>query len=833
MQTRRNTQTADNQIFKALDILRSSGQPLETYDLIFFFLLMKKVGWLEKIVIDDFLDFTRQIPQIGWKDNTKSGKALLEVYFALAEELELGLSYETKLQLIRFFSVPFQKESYGEMFDLLFSKIKGDILGKAFGEGSEPMELSKLMASIYPLMHNAKTYNPFAGSAPIATYLPSHVSYYGQEVDTMTWALGQMRLIAHNKLDHAQIVQGNPVSDWRYENNKYDFIVASPPLNHKVLDRNWVGQDLLVDPYADTFFIRNSLRTLSENGKAVLLVSNAFLFRTSNYDLRKYLVENDLLDFVIGFPGSILPHTSVPITILGINLSKAHKGKIHFINAEDLVIKEKRKTFIKVEEVLKYLNDQGDSEITRLVEINEIRDEGYNLSVNRYIYEEITGGVPLGELLTIYSGRREKGNKSGKYIRIGELNSNPDIPTINTTRLDNATIDLNQLEVSDCIPDTAVRAKGKLLLISKRFQDLKPCFVEIPEEETVYISNDVAAFTYNEDYVDPFYLILILHEKYVKKQIDRYRQGIAMPYISKTDFLKVKVKLPSLLEQGYIVNGTNQHNFVRIYEENELEKKIAELKKQAYADFSYFNHSLGKYMNSLSSGITVLEKFLKKKEGEIIDLDIFISEKQKVSLSEHIENIREKANLASKMIFSFKDGSQFEEPSQEEDFTQLLQRNIKRVMSSSSYDLKWGIDIFDFIIVDEKGEHSCVIPMIKANDDTFSRLLIEITDNIKNHGFKDRNNNIIRVEAYMKYDQNERNVFLEIANNGWPLNKGFGKDQLVERGYKSPDSKGSGMGGTIIRKIVDSMKGELDIVSDENEIFPVKYILTFPISSIQ
>lgn len=819
MQTRKNTQQAENQIFKAIDILRSSGQPLESYDLIFFFLLMKKQGWLDKIVIDDLLDFYRQIPAIASEDHSKNGKAFLDVFSQFAKDLD-DLGYDIKYRLVVFFkNYSLQpNDSYGELYELLFNKVKVDLAGKASGEFYQPEELSRLMASIYSLKPDAKVYNPFAGSASIATYLPSNVSYYGQEIVTKSWALGQMRLIVHDKLDRAQVVKANSVSDWGFERDRYDFIVANAPFNYKVLDLNSIKRDSLEDGYADTLFIRNSLRTLNENGKAVLVVPNGFLFRSSNAKLREYLVDNDLLDVVISFPGSILPHTGIPFTLIGISLSKANKGKVHFINAENLVSKEGRKNYIRVEEILKCLIDQQDTEISRLVEIKEIRDEGYNLSVNRYIYEEVENGVPLEEFLTIYFRRGRTTKRGGKYIRISELKSDPN----------DRIIDLESLSTKQDVPGNSTKIHGRLLLISLRFLELKPSIINITEGESVYKSNDVAAFYVDEQKVILDYLILELHSDHVRRQLDRYRRGATMPYISKEDFLKVKIRLPYIQEQaakveGYRAASTDKLNQVkdRVYRVKEEEERAAENRAS-------IEHILGRPLSGLYSAFMNLQDIISDnaKSNSVTTPDTYIHEGKKITVGSTFASIKKELEFIFNIIKSNDGDIKNDYDMSPINIVSFIKNYVAEYKRRANQVAQINCTVHPII---EKEFNNSV--EISGNEDLLKIAFDAIIDNAELHAFGKKSNpsNDIGINILPNQIGKSSEVAIWIGNNGNPFPTNFTKQDYIRKNSYSGKNANTGIGGYHVYQAVKKLGGNLELLLFEDLHYISIIELMFPI----
>src|SRR5690606_32952362 len=111
-----------------------------------------------------------------------------------------------------------------------------------------PKEISRLIIELANLENNAKVYNPFAGLASFSIYLKDDQEYHGQEINTSTWAIGQLRLRAHNKGYGFSYELGNSIENWN-EFQKFDLIVATPPFKMR-LQRSFYS-NIVNDNYRD------------------------------------------------------------------------------------------------------------------------------------------------------------------------------------------------------------------------------------------------------------------------------------------------------------------------------------------------------------------------------------------------------------------------------------------------------------------------------------------------------------------------------------------------------------------------------------------------------
>jgi type I restriction enzyme M protein len=181
--------------------------------------------------------------------------------------------------------------NFSEIFELLLdrylnydSKISGAII--------QPKEVTKLVVGLANLNKYAKVYNPFAGLASYCIDLKKNKYYYGQELMESTWALGMLRLLAHNKSRNVYYSSSNSIEnfegniiynsadsiDFWPENKKFDLVVSTPPF--KVRIKSLLKSQITGEPYRDieNYLIENGIKSLDEDGKLIAVFSLSFLF---------------------------------------------------------------------------------------------------------------------------------------------------------------------------------------------------------------------------------------------------------------------------------------------------------------------------------------------------------------------------------------------------------------------------------------------------------------------------------------------------------------------------------------------------------------------------
>lgn len=193
---------------------------------------------------------------------------------------------------------------------------------------------------------------------------------------------------------------------------KYDTVISNPPYSQAwvpQMDARFEGYKLAPKSKADFAFILDGLYSLNASGTAAFILPHGVLFRgQAEGDIRRKLIEDNLLDAVIGLPSNLFTNTSIPVCILVFKKNRANKDVL-FIDAQKDFVKHKNKnknimTAEQVEKVIKAYKDRADIErYSSNISMSTILDNNYNLNIPRYIDsfepEEIPDAVQLAKEL--------------------------------------------------------------------------------------------------------------------------------------------------------------------------------------------------------------------------------------------------------------------------------------------------------------------------------------------------------------------------------------------------------------------------------------------------
>ena len=189
---------------------------------------------------------------------------------------------------------------------------------------------------------------------------------------------------------------------------KYDTVISNPPYSQSwvpQMDARFEGYKLAPKSKADFAFILDGLYSLNTSGTAAFILPHGVLFRgQAEGDIRRKLIEDNLLDAVIGLPSNLFTNTGIPVCILVFKKNRANKD-VFFIDAQKDFVKNKNKNIMtaeQVEKVIKTYKDRADIErYSSNISVSTVLDNDYNLNIPRYIDsfepEEIPDAVQLAK----------------------------------------------------------------------------------------------------------------------------------------------------------------------------------------------------------------------------------------------------------------------------------------------------------------------------------------------------------------------------------------------------------------------------------------------------
>lgn len=508
----------------------------------------------------------------------------------------------------------FDKELFRKAFEFILEQVE-ELSGKFGGEEITPKFFNKLAVEIVE-PKNGEFYDGvfgFGGDAieayKFAAKYGNELKINGQELDLKTYSIACIRMFI-NGINSADIRIGDVLTNpiFKEDENvlkKYDSIIMAPPLCLAWKDKE---SQIINDKYsrfiyglpgvanADWLFILSALKSLKEEGKAVIITTLGSLFRAgAEENLRKKLIGFDYIETIIGFAGGLLTNTAIPCAMMVINMNKSQdmKNKIQFINADEIYENVRRGKRILNDDNINTILDiyRGKNNIDDVSEIVSLENiEGGNLLPSRYVVktefnsseygkvkihlDKLNASKKLGEIGTFYRGinvtSKNVQDSNGKYkiinladIKEGEL----DVDLLPTYSIENnARVEAYKVEAGDII----ISNKGAT----------KICI--IPEHEgDVLISQNFIGIRVKSSY-NPEYIKEFLESPIGEYLIDSRKTGTAVAMINVKDLKEIPIVEMSLEDQNKIIDEYIEKEKKLKKEMEELQHKLENLKFDLY-----------------------------------------------------------------------------------------------------------------------------------------------------------------------------------------------------------------------------------------------------------
>lgn len=283
--------------------------------------------------------------------------------------------------------------------------------GKKGGEFYTPDEVSELLAKLVNPKPGDRIFDPTCGSGSLLIKVAEEVrdknnknskdfALYGQESNGDTWALSKLNMFLHgmdgariewcDTINNPQLIEGDHLM-------KFDIVVANPPFS---LDK-WGYENAETDRFkrflrgtppkskGDYAFILHMIETTLPDGKIGVIVPHGVLFRgAAEGKIRQKLIEENLLEAVIGLPSNLFFGTGIPAAIMIFNKAKKSKDVL-FIDASKEYQDGKKQNRLREIDIQKivstYQNFETIEKYSNVVSLEDIKENDFNLNIPRYV----------------------------------------------------------------------------------------------------------------------------------------------------------------------------------------------------------------------------------------------------------------------------------------------------------------------------------------------------------------------------------------------------------------------------------------------------------------
>ena len=337
------------------------------------------------------------------------------------------------------------KDVLGRVYEYFLSQFAG-AEGKKGGEFYTPRCVVKLLVEMLE-PYRGRVYDPCCGSSGMfvqsVEFIRAHakgnghggntgakakadISIYGQESNYTTWRLARMNL-AIRGIDSGQIAQGDTFHNDRHPDLKADFILANPPFNIS----DWGGERLQGDKRwqygappagnANFAWVQHIVHHLAPAGVAGFVLANGSMAsnQSGEGEIRKNLIEADLVDCMVALPGQLFYSTQIPACLWFLSRDKKNarfrdrRGQVLFLDARKLGrMVDRTHRELTGEDIARIASTyhawRGEKDAGKYADVpgfcksatlEEIRKHGHVLTPGRYVGAEAQedDGEPFGE----------------------------------------------------------------------------------------------------------------------------------------------------------------------------------------------------------------------------------------------------------------------------------------------------------------------------------------------------------------------------------------------------------------------------------------------------
>ena len=306
-------------------------------------------------------------------------------------------------------------DKLGNAYEYLIKEFADDS-GHTAAEFYTNRTVVKLMTLIMDPQPGESVYDPTCGSGGLLLNCALHLKeegkeyrtlkLYGQEINLLTSAIARMNMFMHG-IEEFSIVRGDTLANPAFLHNDalktFNVILANPPYSIKA----WDQKSFANDPYgrnlwgtppqgcADYAFQQHIQKSLdTKNGRSVSLWPHGVLFRDAEAEMRRKMIEEDLVECVIGLGPNLFYNSPMEACLLVTKTNKApsRRGKILIINAVKEVRQDKSIAFLEDKHIEKifeaFTQFESQDNFAALISAEEVLANKGNLSVSLYVQPE-------------------------------------------------------------------------------------------------------------------------------------------------------------------------------------------------------------------------------------------------------------------------------------------------------------------------------------------------------------------------------------------------------------------------------------------------------------
>lgn len=725
-----------------------------------------------------------------------------------------------------------------------------------------PESVLELCNSILEVKKGSNIFLPYSASAQFALQNPNCI-YNGFELNSETWALSKIYLDCFGVSEDIKL--SGDLEDALPKGKLFDYIFSFPPYISGT-----AGLKVVNNLY------QLATKHLNDNGAMCCILPTNFCTASSGwFDMRKILWDyrNQYSAAIISLPHMLFPFVMSSLDICLFILSKNSQGKVLLMDAssENFCahhdVAGSKEFELKVQSILESIT-RGDEKYVWGGKVSELVGD-VNLLPSRYLISQILPkpqkdeeSLSLDKLIEVIPLQRDERIRSivSQRNRIAH-SSSADITQKETEEIlsqyreleKNAYPLIGMKELSFSYLNCDINREGLPSSKKVEYQVLtEDCLLVgfiggkfkvgrlhgVSQETPVYLRHEIIPVRVaSDDITDDFLLRSIMSEP-VRKQAQMMASGVSISRITKQDLLSIVINVPKSKEQQELLMKEDTRSSL-----TEADRKIIQSYEDFRKDMHMKKHAIGQTLFNLNNWWDALQQARIEGNGVVSD-DATTGKIRKVSVASIYDSIQKAINQLQQQINKFDRGNGL--AVKKFALTEFIEDYISRKQSP----------LFSFFYDKSMHHASKTLPEVEYNETTgeyretgniilnegdpieyveFAPDALEIVfDNIVSnaccHGFKDRTNNVVKIELKSEGD----NFVIIISNNGSAIHAQIKPEEVFVYGKTSKMGKSGdkdethfGIGGYEVQKLMREFGGDAEFISDPESDFPVSYKLTF------
>lgn len=378
----------------------------------------------------------------------------------------------------------------------------------------------------------------------------------GIEINPRNVFISNLRLSLCNGINN-KIILGDYLTT--SINNRYSFISINMPfgLHISSMKKNELNNykkeyeyDWTITPAVSSEWIyaNKALKLLKNGGRIILVTTQVPLFKTADIKLRKDLVDNNLIEYIIDMPAGTYPNTMINYSLVVLNNEKKDE-KIRFIDASDCYVQQTINRKVDSDKLIKKIESlKGIKEIAN----EKVAENDYILLTTKYIGNEnkskLKNATKLSDLnVDVTRGfqlfSKNDIDENGKYsiVTISDIDENG-----------NLNDELGRFNTDKDIEKYILKEND--ILISTKGTRIKTCLIKnLKRKDTIYHGN-LSLIRVFDDRLDPVYLKLYLDSERGQLELKSIQTGMGIISINTSQLLKISIPLLDMSKQKEIVD---------------------------------------------------------------------------------------------------------------------------------------------------------------------------------------------------------------------------------------------------------------------------------------